>query len=436
MKFFAARLATMVIVATIQFVSMKTVSAQPAGFNYDESKVRPYTLPDPLLLDNGRRVTTSSQWEKQRRPELLETFIAEMYGRSPGKSRSVKAEVTSVDKSALGGKAIRKEVTLTIKGPNGSHQVHLLIYLPPAAKKPVPMFLGLNFDGNHSINPDPGITLAMLWVQTNKGGAFTAQRAPESSRGKSVGRWDVETILSRGYAVATVYAGDIEPDYNNSYKNGVHALYFKDDQSSPEPDEWGTVAAWAWGLSRVMDYFAKDKDIDAKKVIVTGHSRMGKAALWAGATDQRFAIVISNNSGEGGAALARRWFGETTARINTSFPHWFSGNFKKYNDRENDLPFDQHELIALIAPRPVYIASAQEDQWADPKGEFLSGFHAAPVYKLYGKKGLGVTEQPPINQAVGDFIGYHIRTGKHDVTDFDWAQYLDFADRHFARSKK
>ncbi|MBC8002682.1 MAG: acetylxylan esterase, partial [Opitutaceae bacterium] len=331
---------------------------------------------------------------------------------------------------------IRKEVTLTIYGDHGGQEIHLLTYLPPSTRKPVPIFLGLNFEGNHTINPDPGITLAMQWIQKSKGGLYTAERAPESSRGKSIGRWAVENILARGYGVATVYAGDIEPDFNNSFRDGIHSMYFKSDQYKPEPAEWGTVAAWAWGLSRVMDYFEKDKDIDAKKVVVTGHSRMGKAALWAGATDQRFAIVISNNSGEGGAALARRWFGETTVRINTSFPHWFSGNFKKYNDHENDLPFDQHELIALMAPRPVYIASAQEDQWADPKGEFLSGFHAESVYKLYGKKGLGVTEQPATNQSVGDFIGYHIRTGKHDVTDFDWAQYLDFADRHFGQSKK
>ena len=432
----SVRRITAVLTVAALFASMKNSSAQPAGFNYDESKVKPYSLPDPLLLDNGRRVTTSRQWENQRRPELLELFTEEMYGRSPGKPRRVKGEVTSMDKSALGGKAIRKEVTITLAGPNGNHQIHLLMYLPPAARKPVPVFLGLNFDGNQSINPDPGITLAMQWVQTNKSGDFTAQRAPESSRGKSIGRWAVETILARGYALATVYAGDIEPDYNNSFKNGVHALYFKEGQSTPAHDEWGTVAAWAWGLSRVMDYFEKDGDIDAKKVIVTGHSRMGKAALWAGATDPRFAIVISNESGEGGAALARRWFGETTARINTSFPHWFSGNFKKYNDREIDLPFDQHELIALIAPRPVYIASAEGDQWSDPRGEFLSGQHAEPIYGLYGKSGLGVKDQPELNKSVGDFIAYHIRTGKHDVTDFDWAQYLDFADRHLGRAKK
>jgi len=359
-----------------------------------------------------------------------------MHGRSPGEPRSVKSEVTSVDKSALGGKAVRKEVTLTITGKNGSQKVRVLMYLPDNSKGPVPVVLGLNFDGNQSINPDPGITLATQWIRPTRDGAYVAQTAPESSRGKSIGRWSVDKILARGYALATVYAGDIEPDFAGSFTNGVHALYFKKGQIEPEPGEWGTVAAWAWGLSRVMDYFEKDRDLDTKRVVLTGHSRMGKAALWAGATDPRFAIVISNESGEGGAALARRWYGETTARINSSFPHWFSGNFKKYNDRENDLPFDQHELIALIAPRPVYIASAEDDKWSDPRGEFLSGRHAGPVYALYGKAGLGVVDFPELNKSVGDFIGYHIRTGKHDVTDFDWEQYLNFADRHFGRSIK
>jgi hypothetical protein len=415
------------------FAIMQNAEAQKFVANYDESKIPEHTLPDPLVTEAGKPVRSADEWIQTRRPEIFELFQKHVYGRGPAPCK-ITHKLISTKEDAAGGKAIRREVDVMFGESSDSHSMRLLIYTPKT-DKPAAAFLGLNFQGNHSIEADPSISLGDRWVRDRKNETVKGNRATEKARGVAASRWPVETIIDRGYGLVTIYYGDIDPDFDDGFKNGIHGAFADQTKEIPAGEKWGSVAAWAYGLSRALDYLEQDDHVDGSRVAVFGHSRLGKTSLWAGASDERFKMVISNNSGCGGAALSRRAIGETIGRINSSFPHWFNDNFTQFNKNENECPVDQHELISLIAPRAVYVASATGDKWADPKGELLAEIHAEPVYRLLGTDGFGVEVTSPEKIAPDQpiksgTIGYHLRTGGHDVKDFDWQQYLDFADRH------
>lgn len=361
----------------------------PPGL-YDEANVPSFTLPDPLVMLNGDKVKDVNTWKQKRRPEILELFEENVYGKTMiGRPKDMTWKVISENRSDMNGLAITKTVTIYFTGKDDGPKMDVNFILPAsAAQKPVPLFLV------------PG------WI------------------------FKPQTLLNRGYGMATFNPNQVEPDNKDGYPKSIRKFFAKPDQNVPGPNEWGTIGAWAWAMSRAMDYIVTDKDIDPNKVCIMGVSRYGKTAVWAGAQDQRFAITYSCVSGCGGIVIVRRGFGETVKGINGMFPHWFCRNFKKFGSHVNDLPVDWHMLVALMAPRPVYISTAEQDLWTDPRGSFLSGKYAEPVYQLFGEKGLGVDDMPPVETPVGDFIGFHMRKGTHGITDYDWQQFLNFADRH------
>ncbi len=381
--------------------------------NYDEALIPPYELPELLVTDDGERITDTETWENVRRKELLDLFADEIYGRLPETDIHAEYNILEENGEALGGKAVRKQIEMVFSHGDISRKALMLIYFP-ASGTPAPVFLHFNFQGNQTVSADPGIILSQY---------------SKRPRGNQINRWPVEKIIDAGYALATIHYFDFFPDRESRFTESIMPL-FGYRAPADVPDNGGmAISAWAWGYSRAMDYLETDSDIDASRVAVAGHSRLGKAALWAGAADSRFAMVISNDSGCGGAALSMRRIGETVNEITKVFPHWFCRNFLKYRWNEDSLPVDQHGLLALAAPRPLYVASAEEDRWADPRGEFLSAWHASEVYRLYGYDGIPSDEMPQVNSPVMERVGYHIRTGIHDVTDYDWDCFIRFADK-------
>ena len=412
---------------SVLFLFIFCITGKSQEANQDESKVPDFVLPGLLISQNGQKITTATEWEQHRRTELINLFANQMYGESFSSIASdINREHSIIDEDpgSINGKAICKQIKLTFQLDDIEREALLLIYLPKTTNK-VPVFLSYNFQGNHSISADPQIIISPSIYKVS-------DEDQSEKRGSQSDRWPVEKIIDSGFGIVTLSYHDIYPDKEGMKNESFLCLSEDYEEYKEDIHSEQAIGAWAWGLSLVLDYLIMNEDqIDKDRIALMGHSRQGKAALWAGAIDDRFSIVISNNSGCGGAALSKRKFGENISLITSRFPYWFCEAFKQYANREEDLPFDQHELIALIAPRPVYIASAQEDLWADPKGEFLAGVYATPAYNLYGLEGINTMIMPEPNKPIMNHIGYHIRTGVHDVTDFDWDCYIAFTKKHF-----
>jgi len=399
-----------------------TVAGYPV--NYDEAKTGTYTLPDPRVMQNGEKVTSEKMWMDERRPEILHLYETEQFGKCPSRGHT-SFKVIDKGTPVFDNNVIRKQITLYFTEDTSKYKADLALYLPANTTKPVPVFLMINFTPNTLRIKDPGLKPGMLWNREGK-------RVP-ALEGRSFGYFDVEKYTSEGIGVASIYYGDIEPDFADGIKYGIRGHFLKDGETWPAPDEWGAISAWAWGLSCVMDYLETDKQVDAKKVALHGVSRLGKTVLWAGARDERFGMVIASCSGEGGAALSMRNYGESINHMvaPTRYFYQFCTNRAKYADNPQSSPIDAHMLISLVAPRPILLQTGDTDKWSDPKGEFLAAVAAAPVYHLFGKKALETTEMPAAGEPILNDLGYYVHSGGHGVVPVDYDIYLEFMKKHF-----
>lgn len=409
-------------------------NGEPIPINYDESKADNYILPDPLVLEDGQQVRSATAWYHKRRPQLLHLFEEDVYGRTPARPDpyGIRYKVLNTDHNALGGIAFREQVMIYFKRDETGPKMDMVIYLPAHANKPVPLFLCLSFSGVNAIADDLGVQIREIWNtrQKIKVPAWPLHKATSD-------KWPVEKILARGYGIAVICYNDIEPDFIGGYQYSVRTLFAKPGQTEEEraPDAWGAIGAWAWGLSRAMDYLETDKAVNSRQVALLGQSRLGKTVLWAGAEDTRFAMVIDSCSGKAGASLVRHNYGETIKNLFLHWPYQFSPNFGKYMDNPDMLPVDSNELIALIAPRPVFLSTGSLDQWSDPRGTFLAAVAAGPVFHLLGGEGLETDTFPPVDQPIMHTIGFDRHSEGHEITEADWDRFLRFADMHFKHSQ-
>jgi hypothetical protein len=391
--------------------------------NYTEAKVGQCTLPDPLRLADGRPVRDAATWFERRRPEIVRLFEENEYGRSPGRPADMSFDVFDKATPAFDGKATRRQVTIYFSRDKAGPQMDLLIYLPAGVGKPVPLLLNLGFSANNTAVNDPDVKVGTMWDRRQN------RRVPAT---RGFGALNVLPLLEKGFGFATFNYGDVDPDAPGAVPYGVRKLHLKEGQTEPAPDEWGSIAAWAWGLSRAIDYFETDKDVDARRIAVMGVSRLGKTVLWAGAHDTRIAMVIASCSGEGGGALSRRNYGETIQHLvaPARYPYQFCANYGKWADKVNEFPVDAHLLISLIAPRPVLLQTGNTDKWSDPYGEFLAAVAAGPVYELLGKQGLDTDKMPPAGEPILHTIGYFMHNGGHGSFPADWPVFLQFMQVH------
>lgn len=397
--------------------------------NYDESKVGTYTLPDPLVMSNGKKVLDAKTWFNERRPEIVRLFEDNQFGRAPGKPVDLWFRTTERAGQAFDGLAVRRQVTVYFTRDSAGPKVDVLMYLPAKARGPVPMLLHVSFTANANTIDDPALTPGMVWGRDTKVRAL----APIPNRGPGPFRMDPRPFLAQGFGVATLYYGDIDPDFIGGAPLGARGTYLEPGQAMPADNEWGSIAAWAWGLSRVMDYFETDASVDSKRVALVGVSRIGKTVLWAGARDTRFGMVIASCSGESGAALSRRDYGETVAHMTapSRYAYQFATRYGSYAERVNELPMDGHMLVSLIAPRPVLLQTGDTDFWSDPRGEFLAAVAADPVFTLLGVRGLETNTMPPVGEPILHTLGYYEHAGGHGTIASDWGIFLQFMQAHW-----
>lgn len=439
----APSLRPLLVLALLRAASAQIADAEAglvAGIpvNYTEAKSGEYTVPDALKLNNGTPVRDARTWTTQRRPEIRKLIEDHWFGRAPGPPKDMAFDIFEKGAPAFDGKAIRRQVTIYFTKDRSGPKMELLLYLPSAAKGPVPVFLNMSFFANNLAVADPEVRTGTRWDrETRKQVPATPPPAAANSAAnrRPPRGLRVEQFLKAGIGIATFTKDDLAPDFTGTEGMGVKALYLKPGQTKPAPDEWGAIAAWAWGASRALDYLETDKGVDAKRVAIHGVSRLGKTALWAGASDERFAMVIASCSGEGGAAIARRNYGETLAHMSapTRYPYQFAGNYAKFGSKVNEWPVDANLLIAMIAPRPLLLQTGNTDRWPDPYGEFLAAVAAAPVYELLGKKALGTRKLPAPGEAILHDLGYVMHDGGHGTVPADFDVYIQFMKMHLAR---